>query len=183
MTRIDHLMKANNIALTLKKEKPKTVEDLLICCGLTLKFIGDGGFRVVFKIVGTGLVVKVPMTEKDQAELGHNYAHTPLVHANTEWKYRKKVMREKKYEFFRPYMPALHCLIPSTGVTLTDYYRPLPWAYTKKYDAEIDQIIANLAGIGVMDGDVGPDKRDNYGIDRDGKLRIIDLGCFGGELE
>ena len=182
MTRIDHLMKAAQIARRMKLDKPKTVEDLLIRCGLTLKFIGDGGFRVVFKISGTGLVVKVPMTEKDQAELGHNYGHTPIIHAKTEWKYRKKVMREKKYEFFRPYMPTLHCLIPSTGVTLCDYYRPLPWSRTK-YDDEIDQIIANLAGIGVMDGDVGPDKRDNYGIDRDGKLRIIDLGCFGGELE
>jgi hypothetical protein len=182
MTRIDHLMKADKIARRLKKEKPETVEDLLIRCGLTLKFLGDGGFRVVFKIAGTSLVVKVPMTEMDQAELGHSYAHTPIVHAKTEWNYRKKVMREKKYEFFRPYMPALHCLIPSTGVTLCDYYRPLSYARTK-YDAEIDQIIGNLAGIGVLDGDVGSDKKDNYGIDRDGKLRIIDLGCFGGELE
>ncbi len=182
MTRIDHLTKAAQIARRMKLEKPKTVEDLLIRCGLTLKFIGDGGFREVLKIMGTGLVVKVPMTEMDQAELGHNYAHTPIIHAKTEWKYRKKVMREKKYEFFRPYMPTLHCLIPSTGVTLCDYYRPLPWSRTK-YDDEIDQIIGNLASIGVLDGDVGPDKRDNYGIDRDGKLRIIDLGCFGGELE
>ena len=182
MSRVDHLTKANNIARVLKLEKPETVEDLLINCGLSLKFIGEGAFRFVFKIVGTRLVVKVPMTETDQAELGHNYAHTPIVHASTEWKYRKKVMREKKYEFFRPYMPTLHCLVPLTGVTLTDYYRPVPWSRTK-YDDEIDQIIGNLASIGVLDGDVGPDKRDNYGIDRYGKLRIIDLGCFGGELE
>lgn len=176
MRRLEH------IKHVMKLEKPKTVEDLLIRCGLTLKFIGDGGFRVVFKISGTGLVVKVPMTEMDQAELGHNYAHTPIIHAKTEWSYRKKVMREKKYEFFRPYMPALHCLVPSTGVLLADYYRPLPYARTK-YDAEIDQIIGSLAAIGVNDGDVAKDKKDNYGISSDGQLKIIDLGCFGGELE
>jgi hypothetical protein len=182
MTHIDHLMKADKIAKRLKLEKPKTVEDLLIRCGLTLKFLGDGGFREVFKIVGTSLVIKVPIQEEEMRMLGQQYSHTPVVHAKTEWKYRKKVLREKKYEFFRPYMPALHCLIPATGITLSDYYKPLSHA-SRRFDAEIDQIIGKLAGIGVMDGDVDKTKKDNYGIDRDGKLRIIDLGCFGGELE
>jgi hypothetical protein len=176
------LKNANRITRILKKEKPESIYDLLLDCGLSLKFLGDGAFREVFKIVGTGLVVKVPRTDGELMEMSAGYAHTPVDHAHAEWDHRKKVMREKKYEFFRPYMPALHCLVPSTGVLLADYYRPLPYTRTK-YDAEIDQIIGSLAAIGVNDGDVAKDKKDNYGIDRDGKLRIIDLGCFGGELE
>ncbi len=182
MIKTGHLFKANEIAYKLKLEKPKTVEDLLIRCGLTLKFIGDGGFREVFKIVGTNLVVKVPLTAMDQAELGHNYGHTPAVHARTEWNYCKKVMRVKKYEFFRPYMPTLHYLVPKTGVTLCDYYKPISY-FGAKFNSEIDQIALSLAKIGVTDGDVGKTKKDNYGTDSDGKLKILDLGCFGGELD
>jgi len=171
-----------HIKHVMKLEKPETVEDLLINCGLSLKFIGEGAFRFVFKVVGTGLVMKVPMLIDEQTEMGAQYDHTPFDHAMIEWAYRKKVMRYKKYEFFRPYMPAYHYIVPSTGVMLTDYYKPVSYARTK-YNAEIERIIDKLAEMGIDDGDVGPDKKDNYGLTRDGKLKILDLGCFGGELE
>jgi hypothetical protein len=178
MTRIDHLLKADKISRRLKLEQPKTVEDLLIKCGLSLKYIESGGFRDVYKINGADLVVKLPI---DSPELQRE-SHNAYVHTDIEWDYRRMVMRLKKYEFFRPYMPVLHCRLKQTGVVLGDYYRPLSYN-NHKFDGEIDQIIGHLVGIGVLDGDVGPDKKDNYGIDRAGNLRILDLGCFGGELE
>lgn len=177
MSRIDHLIKAHKIATTMKAKQPYCAEDLLIGCGLSLKYIESGAFRDVYRINNTGLVVKVPRRDFDET-----YQHNPVVHSCIEYDYRKKVMKQRRYEFFRPYMPAFHYLCRSTGVMLIDHYNPLP-EWETKFDKHILDIRSRLNKLGVTDGDIGIDKKDNYGVDAFGHLRILDLGCFGGELE
>jgi hypothetical protein len=178
-------MTTREVIKTLKKHKPGTVEDLLIYCGFSLKYEGGGAFREVYHILGTDLVVKVPINELDEDSLEWCRG-TNVDHANREYTSWKKIMRSKrKYLALQPFMPLFHYFNPETGIALVERYTNLSHEDTDDPDiyAEITKLGYLVSDITkVDDADIEAGKYDNVGFDAAGNLRIIDLGLFEGQL-
>ena len=175
-------MKIEEIKYRLNRYHPSTVEAVLVECGFTLTYLAHGQFRTVFKIGGHPLVLKVPFPDVETNDYHRD-------HANAEHKMYMKVMRSKeKYAFLKPYMPEVLFHSNATGVTLVEQCKPLEWV-PRRFKQAIKDIDAFMVqhklgiecGLGPgnlsIDSDLTLDKYDNFGVARDGTLKILDLGC------
>lgn len=154
----------------LKNMKPTSGTELLKDCGFTLRMVSYGAFRDVYEIVGTPYVVKIPIHDSQPVYAGRDHSETEYA----EW---KRAMRLQSYKSIRHYLPVIHYFERSTGLLLIDKYTQLENDDTR-FDFQIKQISKWLKNKGYGSPDVGTSKRENYGIDSKGRLRILDLGCF-----
>jgi hypothetical protein len=159
----------SRILKIIKKEDAETITDLLVKCGFTLKRLDDGVFREVFEIVGSDVVVKVP---KDG---------DGLCHASDEAKGWKIVHTSKHPAAVeaRRHIPSRFAYDKPSGFIFMPKYQV---SKAHKYDNEMNrlnklfrQVICNGKK---ADIDLGASKYDNYGLDKHGKLVILDMGCF-----
>jgi len=129
--------------------------------GFTLKFLGGGLFRNAYRIVGTKLVVKVPIGAKGRR------------HSQGEMKAYRRIMRSKrKYTAIQLYMPEILAYNAKTGIILMPEYRVAPKSYGEK----------KIKAMGKLAGDAMGKYCDlhrwNIGRDKEGQFRFIDLGYF-----
>lgn len=148
----------------MKRQRPSTVEDLLIKCKFPLQLVNYGQFRRVYKILGTPYVVKVPKLAWSAADVKHSRLEINAL----------KLLQKEKYFAIHPYLPTFHYTNRNTGVVLTD---ECTWAsYVKNFDT-VKEIHEWCEDNGFIEADVETDKFDNYGM-LGKQLKILDLGCF-----
>jgi 5-methylthioribose kinase len=142
--------------------------------GLRLRDISDanGAFRVVYKINGLDLVVKVP------------YFDSGILHSKAEIKALSRINRLKKYKIIREYMPDVYYANTKTGIIVMRYYKPLK--YTKINIAAVSilyslvesvwlECASSLAGCtDISVNNCGIDAPNSYSY----TIKVIDLGCF-----
>jgi hypothetical protein len=161
----------------LRRYKPATPQEVLRKCQFPLQFQDEGSFRVVYRILGTQWVLKMPIQEWE------------------EWRWKgprskwlRKHINHAKYEInalniilttTRPQLKALKSYLPEvpwahwdTGVILMRHYRTPTLSefarLSKTLLACIEQVQKRNTDINLY----------NCGVDSDGKLKVIDLGCL-----
>lgn len=165
----------NEIIRRLRQNQPTTVEELLVDCHLPISFAGYGAFRDAWEIYSTAYVIKLPI--RDGGEWGQE---SNIIHTTAEINAYNRIMKSIRYRPLRQWMPIFHYTNKPTGLILTEYYKQIP-DKKGKFDEEINQIekLCKRWGFrGDNDADLCIKKRENFGVDKKGKLRILDLGCF-----
>jgi hypothetical protein len=154
----------------MEKVDPTTITELLVDCGFGLEHIYSGVYRDVYSIVGSDFVIKIPIDGSS------------LKHARDEASSWKKVQKSKHKlaAQARKHLPRPFLYFPRTGFTIMPKY-VVSCAHT--FDNEMNRINAIFKEVvcnGKKTGDIdlGKDKFDNYGIDKNGKLIVLDMGCF-----
>lgn len=148
-----------SVSDTVRRYNLKTERDLLEH-GYTLKYLGGGLFRNAYRIVGTKLVVKVPLGIKGKR------------HTEGEMRAYRKIMRPlKKYDGIRLYMPEILEYNARTGIVLMTEYRKASGRDWKKIKE-----IAKIAGDAM--GKYCDLHKWNIGKGKLGDFRVIDLGYF-----
>jgi hypothetical protein len=98
------------ITKLLKKFKPATTIEFARLTGYTLDELGEGEFRLVYRIHGTNLVLKFPK------------APAYIEHSRVEAQRCYDIMHQKKWYLLRRYVPKVYHYEPRTGVILMKYY-------------------------------------------------------------
>jgi len=145
------------IVKRLKAHGPEHEIQLLELCKLPLQYLDCGQYRRVYKIVDTAYVIKVPI------EYG-------VEHSAAEIKALKRLQKTE----IASVLPTFHYSNRNTGIILTDFCKTglLPQFKLNK------RVIYEWAKEnGYADSDTEPEKWDNYGT-LNGKLKLLDLGCF-----
>ena len=133
--------------------------------GYTMKFVGSGLFRNVYRIVGTKLVVKVPIGIRGKR------------HSEGEMKAYRKIMGSKhKYTAIQLYMPEILAYNKKTGVILMPEYRKVAGCDRAKVDE-----IGTLARAAM--GKYCDLHKNNVGKGKLGDYRVLDLGYFVGRVK
>lgn len=151
----------------LNHHLPKTASDLLLNCGLPLKQLSYGQFRNVLEVVGTPYVIKVPSPGRRHK--------ANVEHARDEFNAWKSMKKGRKYLPIRGYLPFFHYFDHNSGILVTDLFKGLK-RDDRRFDADITVISNFMTKCGYGDTDIGHNKKDNYGIDSEGDLKILDLG-------
>lgn len=153
------------IVSRFRKWQPIDAHDAMMYCGVTLRYVGGGCFRDVFEIVGFPLVVKFPT---DSSDIDDN-----VYHACVEVRNIRCVMRSKSKAHIRQYMPKLYHFNRHTGVSLVHKYTPV-----KSYDEtqKADELISRA-----FNDDQWDSHKENFGIDSQGQIILLDLGVIGEE--
>lgn len=153
----------------LKLWKPQTLDGLIESCRFPLEYISCGMYRKVYGVVGTEYVIKVPI--QDETRL------TNISHAVDEYREYKRMSRLKKYAAIKHRLPKFHYFDSHSGISLVERYKSL-YEWDTSHDKTIRQINAWLKSKGFEDSDLDTEKRDNFGLDAKGNLKILDLGCL-----
>lgn len=167
-------MTEKQVVNQFRRKRPRTVDELLEQCGLSLRFVESGAFRKVYQVDNLPLVVKLP-------RLGGRLEHNAREHAQQEFRAYERIMRSKtKFTSLQPYMPEVLYFNVLGGVTLMRMYDEVPGDYKHRRQMnEINHKVLAVLGEDVChEADLGEDKWDNYGLDRDGALKVIDLGLL-----
>jgi hypothetical protein len=128
--------------------------------GYTLKYVGGGLFRNVYRIVGTKLVVKVPIGAKGRR------------HSQGEMRaYRRIMASKRRYVNMQLYMPEILAYNARTGMILMPEYRAVA-----KPDHKRVAELGKLAGAAM--GKYCDLHIWNVGKGKLGDFRFIDLGYF-----
>ena len=156
----------------MKEIDPVTITDLLIKCGFGLRHINDGVFRDVFEIVNSDYVIKIP---KDGDGLCH--AHDEAMGWSKVHKSKKPCAVEARKHLPQPFL-----YYEPSGFIIMPRYRTTA---NRRYDTKMKRVNKIFQEI-ICDGkdadiDLGPDKYDNYGLDKRGNLIVRDLGCFSSD--
>jgi hypothetical protein len=159
------------VVARLRRWTPCNEEEVLRTCGIPLQYIGEGGFRAVYNIPGlSSVVLKIPLTDANDW-----YKHPECIeHSQVEIRHLKNILSSRrKYKAIQPYMPLVHYASPSTGLILVKKYaRP-----TSHYRPQMEALERTIAEVTrVRDPDVN--NFENVGVDTDGSLKVIDLGCL-----
>ena len=145
---------------------------------LKLKFIGDGAFRKVYRIVGTEFVVKFPSCRSNDIDKEHS---------RIEYQRCYDIMHQERWYLLRRYTPKVYYYNPKTGVLLMHYYEPVakdtqedtPYV-TPSVNRDVEWIQRLVELVCREDdfgwwGDISP---KNLGVDKNGGYRFIDMGLF-----
>lgn len=146
----------------IKRKRPKNELDIIIRCGLPLRYLSYGKFRIVFEIVGVPLVVKFPLhNRKKKANLHHTDAEISNL---------RKVRRSyRRYDFLQSLVPKVHHYDKASGLVVMDKYRK-----PRNQDhIPMRRIRDRLESTDKTCGDLFT---QNFGVDKDGNLKILDLG-------
>jgi hypothetical protein len=152
------------IVRLIQRHSPVTPVTLLKSCKFTLRFLGSGSFRDVYEIVGSGYVVKFPNQSGGES------------HAENERRTWNKIRKSKRFAEIHKYLPSQMYLNRRSGCIVMPLYEE---ADDPQYDDEMDEVADIIHRItGNSDNDLASDKWDNWGVDQEGKLVMIDLGCL-----
>lgn len=168
-------MTEQEVVRQFRGKRPRTVDEMLERCGLTLRFVESGAYRKVYQVANLPLVVKLPRP-------GGKLEEHARGHAQQEFNAYKRVLRSKtKYKELQRYMPEVLYFNWFGGVTLMRMYDEVPGdaAHRRRMNDISREVAVALGEQGDWhESDLGEDKWDNYGLDRDGTLKIIDLGLL-----
>ena len=160
-------MTTRKIINCLKKHQPETVREVLIDCKLPLQFLGEGAYREAYQIVGTNLVIKLPIHNGDLS------LADCLEHSADERSHLEAIRGDNKLKPLWPYLATFHYFNPDTGVVLVEKYDPVP---AKKYRSQMNMIEGMFYDL--MPGGDSDLHYDNFGLDAKGNLKVIDCGRF-----
>lgn len=146
----------------INKWLPNSLQEIMGNCKLPLEFIADGAYRYAFRIVGAGLVVKVP-------KVGRNDKR----HAKTEWQVYNKIKRStNRYVKLKPYLPEIYYFDPKSGIIVMEELKPIKGRKQRiemeKIDGLFMSYIDNLSEADVHD--------KNVGVDKKGNIKVLDFG-------
>lgn len=162
----------DEIIRRLKRFKPQNVNDLLCECRLPIQLLDWGCYRNCWEIVGTGLVIKlVGGTAEDNRDKA-------LTHARIEIAAHRRIAKDKQFAPIQHLLPIIHHYNRNAGLVLMDKYKPCTKRWAKK---NLDELIEYHLWFKKRfpQADLDPlVKYMNYGIGKDGKPVILDLGCF-----
>jgi hypothetical protein len=160
-----------------KKANPKSIKDIKRL-GFSIRHIGNGAFREVYKINGRNLVIKI-VEEEYEGEL----SESSLGHHSAEIKHYTKIMTERKFRPLRKYIPEIY--YHNKHITLVKEYE------TFFKNTVYDDLYPRIEALGEVLHDlfnlVLKQKRNwrdfnnsgNIGFDKDTyTLVVLDLGCF-----
>ena len=168
------------IVALFEQYKPKSFEQVE---GLGIKITeidrSSGAFRDTFRVKGLPIVIKIPRgAENDSKGFPSNIAHS-----NEEMKAYRKIMRVKKYEKLRDYMPEIYYHNRNTGVIVMKRYERLK--YRNKYHIALSDLLDKLSMAVWSDDELDIGCLDigcaNCGMESYGdyfKLVVLDLGLF-----
>jgi hypothetical protein len=151
---------------------PKTERDLLVKCGFGLKALGEGAYRDAYQIIGTDLVIKLPIRHrKSKARIEYSIEHSRLEVSAIDKVSKSKA---KRWQMFKHLMPEILYFNHTYGVTVMPKYRRV--GHPKHTDAivKLDKLVGHYHDL--EDCDVY--NTGNWAEDKDGNLKLIDLGCF-----
>lgn len=154
----------------LQKYHPTTVREVLRWCGFPLHFVQSGGYRDVYKILESDLVLKIPKVDcQDEGETG-------FMHALHEYHSLKRILRyKKKYEHLQPYMPEFFFFDNRTGISLMREYKVIPFQYgDNTLHAKMEKLVSAVTGVQCPD----VYQYGNLGRDKKGNVKLLDLGRF-----
>lgn len=157
-------MTVREVIESFNGKRPRTVNDLLTKCLLPLSFLGAGSFRECYRIVGTNLVVKVPIRG--------SYLPVNKRHSRLEWDAYQKIQTDAALTELRYLVPKFHYFDPDSGIILATFCKAVK-AKDRKAKAQAKRIEKRVSQLmGFDDVDV----QANLGLDSKDCLKIIDLG-------
>ena len=163
------MMRDCDIIRRIKKHDPRKAQDLLDYCELPLQYIGGGMYRDAYHVLGTSVVIKMPRVGKS-IEINKQHSRDEI----TIWKQIRR--SKKKYAAFKEYLPEIISHDGRTGITLVRKYdNPKHSRAINKVIKELDAALAD-----VLDLHTADIHYNNLGLDKDGSIKIIDLGMFLG---
>lgn len=140
-------------------------------CGLPLEWLGDGGYREVYRIVGTPYVIKFPLTEWTGLSSKVDWLKRHRIHSQYEMNALMRMRTRRRWQFIRPYLPETLWMDWETGVVVMRYYTSVPSTPSQRKDVrELNDLVKNFAK---GNTDI---KCKNCGFDENGRLKLIDLG-------
>lgn len=148
----------NRAIRIVKSIRPKRREDL--SGKLKLKYVGTGGFRTTYRIVGTRLIIKFPRDD--------DYRWDNITHARQEIKVIRRIQSLKKMKHLRRYVPKVYYMDARRGVIVTELLR------VQRKRSDMCEKVRD-----VFKADADADIREyNVGKDRNGRFKILDFGCI-----
>jgi hypothetical protein len=159
--------KINQVISKLRNDWPTTPEECKTYGIRLCKYSRSGAYRYVYKVWGLPLVIKFPQNDDDK------------IHAIQEWIVYNKLKFCDRYRKLKKYMPTIYYFNMKTGVSAMRYYKVLGesnWRNSNKYDKSRSLLEKRVKKIYKHANDV--DNSGNVARDKNGQLKIIDLGCF-----
>ena len=169
-TRKRTIQRANVRALRIiRKFKFATAEDAKK--KLPLVFHGEGAFRKSYRIAGTSLLIKFPVTQANDGSYGY---WSDRAHTRSEV---RKIRMLAKYKSLRPHVPPVYYFDSKNGVIVTRFYPATSELRTLGAMRNVlTKVIREFAGVVLEDlsGDNATVTR-RTGSER-GRLIFLDLG-------
>lgn len=170
------MLNIDEVVSRLENNSPTCERDLLRDCKLPLKFLGDGAYRHAYQIIGTQTVVKLPNIQtydyNGKEEVSYN-----VKHARHELDSIHSINRKNsKFKFLKPYLPDIYYSSYTSGLVYMKKYNSIG---SRKHRRTIEELETRCREIGGTDySDI--DNGGNFGLDKEGNIRLIDFGCFNG---
>lgn len=157
-------MTIDEVSKLLMENNPRTANELK-ALGIQVRTLGSGAYRHAYKVLRLPLVIKIPFNQR-----------MSLKHAEAEIKAIRQIIRLKKYRKLKKYMPNIYFYNPKTRVIGMEYCT----TKINPYLSNIELLLNDLLG------EIWPDAatssvdvhRYNIGFNRNGDIKIIDLGYF-----
>jgi hypothetical protein len=159
--------KINQVINKLRTHWPSTPEECRTYGIRLCKNSESGAYRYVYKVWGLPIVIKFPQSDGD------------IKHAIQEWIVYNKLKFCDKYKKLKKYMPAIYHFNINTGVSAMRYYEllgPSNWRQPNKHDRSRELLQKRIKKVYKTANDV--DNSGNVARDKNGQLKVIDLGCF-----
>lgn len=167
----------DTIKRRLRRYKPATSQDVLRKCMFPLVFIDEGQFRSVYHILGTEYLLKMPLMEWEAWRWKgpkEKWIRKHINHARIEINAHTIIPTTT-----RDNVKALHKFLPEvpwsdwdTGVILMRKYRK---PTQREWDKRGLKLLAAIEAVQRHNTDI---RLHNCGIDSQGNLKVIDLGCL-----
>ena len=158
-------MTPRELVRKLKKIRPKTAKDMRRA-GFHLRYLNEGCFRQVYKIVGTSAVIKFPNLTSGNLE-------STKEHIKQESRGFQKIRKQKRGLSLRPYLPVIYYKDLEAGVTAMKYYQ----SYRRSDPKERAKLTDFLMTFFHYESE---DRHDygygNFGMTPEGRVKILDLG-------
>lgn len=156
----------------IQKHQPKNLLEASEL-GLVCVHVGGGSFREAYKIAGTTLLIKFPITERKRAggvDFGYTDASDGKYHTRAEV---RKIKALQKFKCLRKHMPPVYYYNGADGVMVTKFFKK---ARRDDWESRVAPILSGvikeLTGV-TLDDLFGDNIRMDTERDR---LVIIDLG-------
>jgi hypothetical protein len=145
----------------IKEAKPSSASQLEKKCNMKLDHLGSGSERVAFRIKGLPVVVKFPICKAS----GQSW---------NEYRSYRHIMKTPELKCLRPLMPKIYAYNRTGRCTVMRLYKGIGWEDTEPHEMNVRNKM-RAAGC----GDYHDLHLSNLGLTPKGKLKVIDLGCFG----
>lgn len=149
----------------IRKHNPKNLLETSQL-GLVLAHHGEGAFRKTYRIAGTTLLIKFPITQDPAAKWSYRTDHE---HSRSEV---RKIRTMQTVLCLRKHVPPVYYSDSQSGVIVTKFYpRKAAYKVESAMNRLLSDLIRQLTGVR-LDDTMG----DNLKVDERGRLIFVDLG-------